>query len=243
MKNLFFIIILLPVLASCQNTKKNTKDIKLATAQDSVSYALGINIGESLKQQGINELNTDLISAAINQAFAGDTTVMLMNNQKAIAFLNTYFQKKQKEEGEKKLAEGKKFLEENAKNPNVKTTASGLQYEVISEGTGATPVDGDMITVNYTGKLIDGTIFDSSADHGQPLTRSINGVIKGWTEAFKLMKEGAKYKLYVPSELAYGPQGGGKIPPNSVLIFDVELIKVSPAPPKDAKGQTTPQNH
>lgn len=211
---------------ACDN-KTAMKTPELLTAEDSLSYALGINIGKSLQKQGVENLNTDVISVAIHQAFSDDTTA-IFDNQEAVAFLNAYFQKKQMEVMEKKLEEGKKFLEENAKKPGVQVTASGLQYEVIKEGTGATPTDSDRVQVHYHGTLTDGTVFESSVESGQPVTFNVNEVVPGWTEGLKLMKEGAKYKLYIPSELGFGAMSGGPIPPNSVVIFEIELLKVNP---------------
>jgi FKBP-type peptidyl-prolyl cis-trans isomerase len=226
------------LLASCESTKQNTKDVTLANEQDSVNYALGINVGESLKQLGVTEINEEILTKAINQAFAGDTS-LAMNNEEAMQFLNIYFQKMQMQKAQKNLEDGKKFLEENGKNAGVITTASGLQYQVITEGTGASPVDGDQVTVNYTGTLIDGTKFDSSYDKGQPLTYPINKFVPGWTEVLKLMKEGSKYKVWIPSELGYGARGNQGIPGNAVLIFDMELLKVIPA----ADGNKVPGNN
>src|SRR6478735_5995613 len=138
---------------------------------------------------------------------------------------------KQKQAGEKNKTDGTKFLEDNKKKPGVKTTASGLQYKVEKEGTGAQPKATDMVTVNYRGTLIDGTEFDSSYKRGQPATFPVNGVIKGWTEALQLMKQGAKYQLFIPANLAYGERAmGPDIGPNSTLIFDVELQDVKPPP-------------
>ena len=149
-------------------------------------------------------------------------------------------EQKQKELGEKNKTEGTKYLEENKKKAGVKTTASGLQYKVVKDGTGAQPKATDMVTVNYRGTLIDGTEFDSSYKRGQPATFPVNGVIKGWTEALQLMKQGSKYQLFIPSTLAYGERAmGPDIGPNSTLIFEVELQDVkpppTPAPPGSAK--------
>src|SRR6478735_2987903 len=144
---------------------------------------------------------------------------------------------KQKQAGEKNKTDGTKFLEDNKKKPGVKTTASGLQYKVEKEGTGAPPKPTDMVTVNYRGTLIDGTEFDSSYKRGQPATFPVNGVIKGWTEALQLMKQGAKYQLFIPSTLAYGERAmGPDIGPNSTLIFDVELQDVKPPPTPAPQG-------
>jgi FKBP-type peptidyl-prolyl cis-trans isomerase FklB len=146
-------------------------------------------------------------------------------------------EQKQKELGEKNKTEGTKFLEENKKKPGVKTTASGLQYKVEKEGTGPQPKGTDMVTVNYRGTLIDGTEFDSSYKRGQPATFPVNGVIKGWTEALQLMKKGAKYQLFIPSNLAYGERAmGPDIGPNSTLTFEVELMDVKPPPAPVPQG-------
>lgn len=221
--------ILVPVLSILAFTacEKSTtiKNPELVTPEDSVSYALGINIGESLQKQGIENLNTDIVSAAIQQAFADDTTAMF-DNEAAVAYLNAYFQRKQMADMEKAKKEGEDFLAENAKKPGITVTASGLQYEVVKEGTGAIPIDTSSVTVHYRGALIDGTVFEDSYKNNQPATFKVNEVIPGWAEALMLMKEGATYKLYIPSELGFGAMGGGPIPANSVLIFDVELITV-----------------
>lgn len=233
MKQFFSAILLLAVFASCEGTKKASDEIKLLSSTDSVSYALGVNIGESLKQQGLDSLNTELVMKAMDQSFANDTT-MLMNNEKSLAYLNEYFQKMQQAKMAAALEEGKAFLAENAKKPGVTTTASGLQYEVITQGTGKMPVDGEKVVVNYTGKLIDGTEFDSTVGKS-PLTYPVNKFVAGWQEALKLMKVGSKYHLVIPSELGYGQMGGGVIPPNSVLIFDLELLDVLPGDPVPSK--------
>jgi FKBP-type peptidyl-prolyl cis-trans isomerase len=146
-------------------------------------------------------------------------------------------EQKQKQLGEKNKTEGTKFLEDNKKKPGVKTTASGLQYKVEKEGTGVQPKATDMVTVNYRGTLIDGTEFDSSYKRGQPATFPVNGVIKGWTEALQLMKQGAKYQLFIPATLAYGERAmGPDIGPNSTLIFEVELQDVKPPPTPVPQG-------
>ena len=148
-------------------------------------------------------------------------------------------EQKQKQLGEKNKTEGDKYLEDNKKKSGVKTTASGLQYKVEKEGTGATPKATDMVTVNYRGTLIDGTEFDSSYKRGQPATFPVNGVIKGWTEALQLMKQGSKYQLFIPAALAYGERAmGPDIGPNSTLIFEVELQDVKPPPTPRPQGST-----
>ncbi len=209
---------------ACSN-KTSLKTPQLLTAEDSLSYALGINIGESLQKQGIENLNTDIISTAIHQAFADDSSILL-DNEASVTYLNSYFQKKQMALMDKKLQEGKDFLAENATKPGVQVSSSGLQYQVIKEGTGSMPVDGDSVTVNYRGTLIDGTEFESSFETNSPVTFNVDEVIPGWTEGLKMMKEGASYKLFIPAELGFGAMGGGPVPANSVLIFDVDLLKV-----------------
>jgi FKBP-type peptidyl-prolyl cis-trans isomerase len=145
----------------------------------------------------------------------------------------TAMQEALKEQAEKNLVEGEKFLTENKTKEGVKTTASGLQYKIIEEGKGPSPKAGDTVTVNYRGTLIDGTQFDSSYDRGQPATFPLTGVIPGWTEALQMMKKGSKWELYIPPDLAYGDRGAGnRIPPNSTLIFEVELISIQ-APEKE----------
>lgn len=243
MRNLFFAAVTLAVLitgSSCesQNSAK-LKNITLKTSQDSLSYALGVNIGQSMKQQNLTDVNVDMMAKIISAILSGDTSLQMTNDQ-SMACINQFMVQQRKAEGDKNMEEGKEFLADNAKKEGVQTTSSGLQYKVNASGSGAMPVDGDQVTVNYTGKLLDGTIFDSSEKRGQPATFPVNGVIKGWTEALKMMHEGDKWTLYIPADLAYGPNGAGNvIPPNSTLIFDVELIKVIP---KDSTQTKTNPN-
>lgn len=236
MKNLSLLLLVAVAFASCKTEKEVAKPTTLNNSTDSISYALGINIGQTLKQQGVDSLNTDLLGIAIMQGLKNDTTAM-MKNDVAVHYLQTYFMKKQQEKTAKNLEEGKKFLEETGKKPGVITTASGLEYEVLQEGTGASPKDGDNVQVNYSGSLINGNVFDNSQKHGGPVILNLGKVVPGWSEALKLMKEGSKYKIYIPSNLAWGTQGAGQdIPPNSVVIFEVELLKVNPpAPPAPDK--------
>ncbi len=184
---------------------------------DSVSYALGIVLSDNLKRQGFEELDADQFAKGFEVGLAGNAT---MNTQEANALIQTYLE-------EKKAGEGKRFLEENAKRSEVSVTDSGLQYEVLKEGTGASPVATETVEVHYHGTLIDGTVFDSSVERGQTIEFPLNRVIPGWTEGVQLMKEGAKYRFFIPYDLAYGAQGSPpKIPPYSALIFDVELFSV-----------------
>ncbi len=199
---------------------------------DRLSYALGISIGYNFRASGIDKLNIQDFSDALAAVLYGQTTKLTANEAKEeVQKFFTALQERQMEES-KKMAEinakaGEQFLAENGKRVEVKTTASGLQYEVIKEGDGASPVPGDSVTVHYTGKLIDGTVFDSSEERGEPATFGVTQVIPGWVEALQLMKVGAKWRLFIPSNLAYGPNGaGGAIGPNQTLIFDVELLAV-----------------
>jgi len=206
------------------------KSPQLKDQKDKVSYSIGMNIGLNLSRQKV-DINPDLLVAGIKDAIAGKPQL----TQDQVKDVMTQFEKdmeqKQKAAGEKNKADGTKFLEENKKKEGVKTTASGLEYKVLKEGTGAQPKATDMVTVNYRGTLIDGTEFDSSYKRGQPATFPLNGVIKGWTEGLQLMKAGSKYQFFVPSNLAYGERAvGAEIAPNATLIFEVELLEVKPPP-------------
>lgn len=192
---------------------------------DKLSYAWGLAMGQQLRGMGVNDLDVESYADAVKSVM--DRTEPKMQPEEAQKIINEYLEKLQKDMVERAQAEGKKFLEENGKKPEVKTTASGLQYVVEKEGTGAKPTAEDEVTVHYTGKLLDGTVFDSSVNRGEPATFPLNRVIPGWTEGVQLMSEGAKYTFFIPSDLAYGPQGvQGAIPPHSTLIFEVELLKV-----------------
>src|SRR5881396_2897078 len=198
--------------------------------KDKVSYAIGMQIGFNLARQKV-DINPDVLNAGMKDAIAGKPQLTPDQVKDVMAQFEKDMEQKQKQLGEKNKAEGAKFLEENKNKPGVKTTASGLQYKVEKEGTGAQPKATDMVTVNYRGTLIDGTEFDSSYKRGQPATFPLNGVIKGWTEALQLMKQGSKYQLVIPSNLAYGERAmGPDIAPNATLIFEVELLDVKPPP-------------
>ncbi len=190
-------------------------------------------MGNNFRSSGIKTLDIKDFADGVAAVFEGAQPKMSYDEAKAE--IKAFFEAMEAEQraaaakmGEVNEAAGKKFLEENGKRQEVKTTASGLQYEVINEGTGKQPVASDSVTVHYTGKLIDGTVFDSSVERGEPATFGVTQVIPGWVEALQMMKEGAKWRLFIPSNLAYGPNGAGNvIGPNSTLIFDVELIKVN----------------
>ena len=201
-------------------------------AFDRLSYALGMSMGHNFLASGIEKINTADFAAGVAAVFDGAAPKMSFDEAKAeVQKFFTELQEKQQAEAAKmaevNAAAGKAFLDENGKRVEVKTLPSGLQYEVLTEGDGPTPKATDRVEVHYTGKLIDGTVFDSSVDRGMPATFGVTQVIPGWVEALQLMKAGSKWRIFIPSNLAYGPQGaGGIIGPNATLIFDVELLRV-----------------
>ena len=199
--------------------------------REKVSYAIGMHFGNQLKRADF-DFDLNEMQKAMKDVLAGGPTKMKESDvQPTINKWQTQIAQTRKKQGDD-------FLAENAKKPNIKTTASGLQYEVIQEGKGASPAASDTVKVNYRGTLINGTEFDSSYKRNQPAEFNVSGVIKGWTEGLQLMKEGAKYKFYIPSQLGYGERGTPNIPPSSALIFEVELLEVKkPEPPKPAASQ------
>jgi len=204
--------------------------VELKGQKDKESYSLGYQFGQSLKAQGL-DIDLEVYASGIQDALGGKNPSLSQEEmQKTVSELQQRMvaarQKELKEKAEKNLAEGKAFLEENKKKEGVKTLPSGLQYKVLAEGSGKTPKAADSVTVNYKGTLINGTEFDSSYKRGNPTTFQVGKVIKGWTEALQLMKEGSKWQLFIPPELGYGERGAGPVPPNSTLIFEVELISV-----------------
>lgn len=207
------------------------KSASLKTAADSVSYAIGVSTGagyrENLKTLPGEEANVDDLIAGFIQAIKGDSAALRMTPQAAQAYIQTYFMEASARDAEKTKEEGVKFLEENKTKPGVITTPSGLQYKVEKEGTGPKPTADDQVKVHYTGKLIDGTKFESTLDSGEPAVFEVGRVIKGWTEGVQLMPVGSKYTFWIPSELAYGAQGAGRdIKPNSALVFEIELLGI-----------------
>ncbi|MGE0021864.1 MAG: FKBP-type peptidyl-prolyl cis-trans isomerase [Draconibacterium sp.] len=218
---------ILALSASCQ---QNGKSVKLESDIDSVSYAIGVLVGSNnLKQlesaPGGGEINKEAMASAFRIASMGEEAVL--TEEQANEVVRKFFESAGEREAQKALEEGNKFLETNKAREGVTTTASGLQYEVITAGTGALPVATDQVRVHYHGTLIDGKVFDSSVDRGEPVVFGVGQVIPGWTEALQLMPVGSKWKIYLPSEIAYGERGaGGDIGPNSVLIFEVELLEI-----------------
>jgi FKBP-type peptidyl-prolyl cis-trans isomerase FklB len=196
---------------------------ELKTQKDKQSYAIGHDMGNNLKKNGI-EIDPDLIVKGLKDALSGGKPLLTEQESKdAIATMQKEWAKNFSEKNKK---EGEAFLAENKKKSGIKALPSGLQYKVITEGKGKSPKATETVTVHYRGTLIDGTEFDSSYKRGQPATFPVGGVIKGWTEALQLMKEGAKWQLVIPSDLAYGESGRQGIPPNAVLVFEVELVSI-----------------
>jgi FKBP-type peptidyl-prolyl cis-trans isomerase FklB len=208
----------------------------LTTPKEKLSYAIGMNIGKNLHRDGV-DIDSSLLSQGLKDGLAGGQTQMTdQEAQAAVAELQNSLRKKQEEKtqaaGETNKKDGEAFLAANKTKPGVVTLPSGLQYKILTAGTGPKPTATDSVVCNYRGTLIDGTEFDSSYKRGQPATFPVNGVIKGWTEALQLMPVGSKWQLFVPPDLAYGTRGAGnEIGPNSTLIFEVELQSIK------AKGQ------
>ncbi|RYZ56971.1 MAG: FKBP-type peptidyl-prolyl cis-trans isomerase [Chitinophagaceae bacterium] len=206
-----------PVRAAA-GTAKPLKNIT-----DSASYALGLSVANFYKQQGFKNLNTSLIAQAINDVQAGKKPIFTEEdaNETIMFFMNP--------ELRTTIEEGKRFMAQNKAKQGIKTTASGIQYEVLKESTGAKPKAFDTVVVNYVGTLLNGTEFDNSVKRGQPVEFKLNQVIKGWTEGLQLMSVGSKYKFYIPYNLAYGLNGNGPIPGGATLVFEVELLNIKPS--------------
>jgi len=226
--------------ASCSKTSGS----KMKTAVDSLSYAYGVGMGTNLAQnlqQFPAKINVDLFLAVFEKALKGDTAKLAISPQQAYEVFQRCLATAQKEAAVAVKEEAKKFLEKNAKVDGVKTTPSGLQYQIIKEGNGPKPVDSATVKVHYHGTLLDGTVFDSSVDRGTPAEFPLNRVIKGWTEGIQLMSVGSKYKFWIPADLAYGEQGaGGQIKPGSMLIFEVELLGIKGITPEPAVPAVAP---
>ena len=191
---------------------------------DKLSYALGLSMAQNFKGSGIASINADDFAEALRDVYEDKEKKMSYDEAKKV--VQDFFTELEANAGAMNEELGKKFLEQNAQQEGVKVTESGLQYLVLKEGNGAKPGPNDVVTVHYTGRLIDGTVFDSSVERGEPATFGVGQVIPGWVEGLQLMSEGAAWRLFIPSNLAYGPHGTGPIQPNSTLVFDVQLIKV-----------------
>lgn len=207
-----------------RDTAKNAKAPEATSAPDSISYCFGVSIGSNLQERGMDSMNNTMISAGFGDVMAGNT--LEISDSLADAIAQDHMKQLYMKQGMENKAKGETFLEANKSKDSVQTTASGLQYKILRKGTGPSPSDKDTVEVNYEGRLINGKIFDSSYKRGKPATFPVDRVIPGWTEALKMMKQGGEWMLYIPSNLAYGARGGGPIPPNSALIFKVELLKV-----------------
>ena len=220
-KNAIYLIIAVVMsanLAIAQNKEGNK--------MDSLSYAIGVLIGQNIKSQGVDKIVSADLAKALDDVFSGGK--LAMDQGQANQVFSEYMTAKNKKSGASQLEEGQKFLEENKKRPEVKTTASGLQYEVLKATEGPKPKATDKVTVHYKGTLLNGQTFDSSYDRGETIEFPLNGVIKGWTEGVQLMSVGSKYKFFIPHNLAYGEQGaGGSIKPFSTLVSEVELFKIN----------------
>lgn len=192
---------------------------------DKLSYALGLSMAQNFKGSGIKSINADDFADALRAVYEDSEKKMTYDEAKQV--VQDFFTELEANAGAMNEELGKKFLEQNAQQEGVKVTESGLQYLVLKEGNGVKPGPNDAVTVHYTGRLIDGTVFDSSVERGEPATFAVGQVIPGWVEGLQLMSEGAAWRLFIPSNLAYGPHGTGPIQPNSTLIFDVQLIKVN----------------
>ncbi len=230
MKKVIGILILVTVTTlamwSCKSQKEvENKKVDLTSPVDSASYAIGMQIGENFIKQGLDTvMNIDLILAGIEDHIAKESKLDITETDQIV---QSFFADMQKAQSGGKISEGEAFLAENGKRPEVTTTASGLQYEVLTMGDGAKPTISSTVKTHYKGTLLNGTVFDSSYDRGEPISFPLNGVIKGWTEGLQLMPVGSKFKFFIPYDLAYGERGAGQlIGPYETLIFEVELLDI-----------------
>jgi len=232
-KSILFVLIILSIGNLFAQSKKKSASqattapasVKLNDQTDSLSYSIGIMVASFYKQQGITNINDAMVNKAIKDKMSGDST--LLTEQQCNQVLMGFIEKAKAEKAAAAKKQGEAFLAANKTKPGVITTASGLQYIVLKQGTGPKPALTDKVKCDYEGKLIDGTVFDSSVKQGKPIEFAVNGVIAGWTEALQLMNTGSKYRLFIPSNLAYGDQQmGSDIKPGSTLIFDVDLIEI-----------------
>jgi FKBP-type peptidyl-prolyl cis-trans isomerase FklB len=225
MKKYIKIALVVSVISSCQNLTQQKFNFDEANELEKVSYSIGINVATSIKSEGLDSINSFYISKGFQDVF--ENKDLAINIEESNKIIGEYFNKKQDAKNQRLAIDSKIFLEQNKQKDGVMTTESGLQYLILSEGKGNNPTLNDNVTVHYHGTLIDGTIFDSSVDRKQPATFPLNGVIPGWQEALQMMSVGSKWKIFIPSELAYGESGAGAIGPNSTLIFEVELLSIN----------------
>jgi FKBP-type peptidyl-prolyl cis-trans isomerase FklB len=234
MKKTLLAIAITGLVTGCSTAQEEPKDPALESTAEKVSYGMGLVMGERMTDD-LPDLQMEQFLQGIEHGHSGDEEAQRLNRDEIREALMAYQQQLQEEQqgqqnelAQKNREAGEAFLAENAEREGVQTTESGLQYEVIEEGDGESPGATDQVQVHYTGELISGEVFDSSRERGQPVTFGLSQVIPGWTEGLQLMNEGARYKLYIPSDLAYGQGGNQAIGPNATLVFDVELLAVNP---------------
>ena len=228
----------LSVLTFVACSQTGNKNVALNNKIDSISYSIGINFGHNLKKSNIENFNEEVLLAGVYSAINGDS--LKIDLREGATMVNKYVSELRDKIGKENIAKGEKFLAENAEKEGVITTESGLQYKIITEGTGEKPTASDRVKVHYRGTSIDGKEFDSSYKRGEPITFFANRVIKGWIEALQLIPVGSKCKLFIPSKLAYGEKGAGDIGPNETLIFEIELLEIV-KPEKAKEDQKQPK--
>ncbi|MCM0614260.1 FKBP-type peptidyl-prolyl cis-trans isomerase [Marinobacter sediminum] len=243
MKKALLALAMTGIVAGCSTPPETPEQPKLESTDQKVSYGMGLVLGERMGND-LPDLQMDQFLEGIQHGHAGDDEAKRMSREEVQQALMTYQQQLQEEQSkqiedlaQKNKDAGEAFLAENGARENVETTESGLQFEVLEEGNGEKPAATDTVEVHYTGELLSGEVFDSSRERGEPVTFGLNQVIPGWTEGLQLMSEGARYKLYIPSELAYGPGGNRAIGPNETLVFDVELLSINPQDDKAADSE------
>src|SRR5690554_502398 len=234
MKKTLLALAITGLVAGCSTPPETPADPQLESTDQKVSYGMGLVLGERMGND-LPSLQMDQFLQGIQHGHAGDEEAKRMSREEIQQALMEYQQTLQEEQSkqieelaQKNREAGDTFLAENAERDGIETTESGLQYEILEEGNGTKPGATDMVQVHYTGELLSGEVFDSSRERGEPVTFGLNQVIPGWTEGLQLMSEGARYKLYIPSDLAYGPGGSRAIGPNETLVFDVELLAINP---------------
>jgi FKBP-type peptidyl-prolyl cis-trans isomerase FklB len=221
-KTAFLVFTLIGLMMVVESSAQRGKKDELTNSVDSISYAFGVSIATTVQQQNISELNVEKLLKAIEDVFGEQETKLTVEYSQTL--LNEYISALKEKLELEKLEEMAKFLDENKKKPGVITLPSGMQYKVLKEGTGQSPMPKSKVKTHYKGTLMDGTVFDNSYDRGEPIEFGVSQVIKGWQEALVLMKPGSKWMLYIPPYLGYGDRNSGPIPPNSLLIFEIELL-------------------